>query len=112
MIIEIWKAVPGLCGVEVSNQGGVRGHDGPPPCRTTSGYVHIYHERRRYLVHRLVCLAWHGPAPAGTGRALHWNDIKHDNRAENLRWGNGADNIADMRRNGIAFGPAAWKKKR
>jgi HNH endonuclease len=30
--------------------------------------------------------------------ALHGNDIPHDNRASNLRWGSRRENLADRRR--------------
>jgi hypothetical protein len=57
-------------------------------------------QHTRY-VHRLVAEAFHGAAPEGKPMALHRNDDKTDNRAENLYWGDAADNMKDMLRNGI-----------
>lgn len=46
-------------------------------------------------VHRLVCEAFHGPAPEGKPMALHRNGNPLDNRAENLYWGDAFDNMRD-----------------
>ena len=58
-------------------------------------------ERRRifvfrnktYKVHRLVCEAFHGPAPFEGAVVMHLNEIPDDNRAENLRWGTQRENL-------------------
>ncbi|MDB5445665.1 MAG: hypothetical protein JWQ97_982 [Phenylobacterium sp.] len=50
-------------------------------------------------VHTMVCETFHGPRPEGR-LALHRNDVRHDNRDENLRWGTPAENVADAWRNG------------
>ncbi len=105
---NIWVAVPDLIGVEVNCHGQVRGSITQPYCGP-DGYMRTYHDGRLYLVHRLVCRAIHGPAPAGKSLVLHYNDIKADNRADNLRWGNASENMADAKRNGIAIGGAAHR---
>lgn len=51
-------------------------------------------------VHRLVCEAFHGPAPEDKPWALHRNGQAGDNRPENLYWGNAQDNVDDMIRHG------------
>jgi len=107
---EIWKAVPGLDSVEVNSAGDLRGTTNEA-YTSVDGYIRVRHLGRLYLAHRLVCEAFHGPAPAGKPLVLHFNDVKTDNRAINLRWGNAAENMADAERNGIAIGPAAWKPK-
>lgn len=58
------------------------------PKRHKNGYdvVHMAPGSREALVSRLVCTAFHGPAPATDDEADHENRIRHDNRAENLRW--------------------------
>ncbi|WP_434404756.1 HNH endonuclease signature motif containing protein [Sphingobium sp. DN12] len=103
-----WVAVPDMIGVEVNIHGQVRGAITQPYCGS-DGYMRAYHDGRLYLVHRLACRAFHGPAPAGKPLVLHWNDVKDDNRADNLRWGNAAENMADAKRNGIAVGGAAHR---
>jgi len=56
-----------------------------------------YH--RRYI-HHLVLEAFVGPRPPGT-ECCHRNDIKTDNRLENLRWDTSSANMYDRVRNGI-----------
>ncbi len=53
---------------------------------------------RRYL-HDLVLTAFAGPRPAGAV-ARHLNDIRTDNRIENLVWGSRSENQMDAFRNG------------
>lgn len=52
------------------------------------------------LIHRLVCEAFHGPAPEGKPLVLHWDGDRLNNRVGNLRWGDNADNMADLKRHG------------
>ena len=47
----------------------------------------------------LVCEAFHGPRPEGMV-TCHWNDVRDDDRAANLRWGTLSDNARDAVRNG------------
>ena len=46
---------------------------------------------RYYLVHRLVCEAFHGPAPKGY-EVCHGPNGKLDNRASQIRWGTRSEN--------------------
>ncbi len=55
--------------------------------------VHGTKGNMRVSVHRLVLLAWQGPPPLGHV-GMHLNDVKTDNRTENLRWGTVAENNA------------------
>lgn len=52
--------------------------------------------KRPYPVHRLVCLAWHGPAPFVGAVVAHGDGDKANNSARNLRWTNQSDNLSDM----------------
>ena len=54
-------------------------------------------------VHRLVCEAFNGAAPEGKPLVLHRNGDHLDNRAENLYWGNQADNERDKKSHGRAM---------
>ena len=53
-------------------------------------------------VHRMVCLAFHGPAPEGK-EVAHGNGDPYDNRAENLRWATKEENAADRGIHGTAY---------
>lgn len=52
----------------------------------------------RRSVHRLICLTFNGYPPPNT-ICCHRNDIKSDNRPENLYWGSYSDNNNDFQRN-------------
>jgi hypothetical protein len=70
------------------------------------GYLRVSTTRnghnQYFLIHRLVCEAFNGPAPDGKPNVCHRNDVKTDNRSENLYWGDHVDNTADAIRNGTA----------
>lgn len=50
-------------------------------------------------VHRIVCSAFHGPAPYGF-HAAHINGVPSDNRPDNLRWSSAKENERDKVRHG------------
>lgn len=65
--------------------------------------VNLSVDGRRYGsvgVHRLVCEAFHGPAPEGKPWALHRNGDAGDNRPENIYWGTPQENVDDMMHHG------------
>lgn len=116
---EEWRPVLGYEGCyEVSNQGRVRSveryilnagvrqrlRSQVLRARPVRGYpsVALYGDggRREMAVHVLVAEAWHGPRPDGM-EVCHINDIKADNRPENLRFGTRSENLLDRVRNGI-----------
>lgn len=117
---EEWRAVVGWEGsYEVSNLGSVRTvtrevirSDGVvqtrkartlKPTVMNSGHLRVgFSESAKtwaYLVHRLVCEAFHGPAPEGKPLALHWDDNPGNNKATNIYWGDYVDNRRDLYRN-------------
>ncbi|WPZ05482.1 HNH endonuclease signature motif containing protein [Pelagerythrobacter marinus] len=57
-------------------------------------------EKRRYLVHRLVCEAFHGPCPPDKRHCAHWDGDPTNNNSENLRWATVKENAEDTRRHG------------
>ena len=59
-------------------------------------------QAKRFLLHRLICLAYHGPPSFDGAMALHEDDDPTNNAFSNLRWGTGAENHADSKRNGTA----------
>lgn len=113
IVAEEWRPVVGYEGLyEVSSQGRVKSlarrlADGRKwsertlkPWRSTDGYLQASLRRDgrgvAAKVHRLVCEAFHGPAPADKPFALHGNHDPADNRPENLRWGDHVENMQDM----------------
>lgn len=108
-----WRKIPGFERYEASNLGQIRKAAdmfGRPAGNVLkpriSNYGHqvvsVYGETRsqqkRSSIHRLVCMAFHGPAPFEGAVVCHNNGIADDNRPENLRWGSIADNAADFKK--------------
>lgn len=57
-------------------------------------------DRRLIRANRLVCEAFHGPAPTDRHHAAHKNGIRLDNRKDNLYWATPKQNGADKIRHG------------
>jgi hypothetical protein len=115
--IETWLPVVGYEGsYVVSNQGQVRSLDrldirgrfwaGQILKRTINivGYPMVTlwkaGQGNTIGIHVLMLEAFVGPRPPGMW-GLHANDVKHDNRIENLRWDTPSENMYDRVRNGI-----------
>ncbi len=58
------------------------------------GYQRVRIDGIQYRVHRVVCEAFHGPAPDGF-EACHGDRDRQNNKASNLRWGTRSDNVQD-----------------
>lgn len=56
-------------------------------------------ERKDFLIHRLVLLAFNGPCPIGM-ETRHINGNGTDNRINNLSWGTHSENMKDQVRHG------------
>jgi len=56
------------------------------------GRYKISFRGKNYFVARLVCEAFHGPAPAGTV-CMHLDENPLNNRPENLAWGTQKENL-------------------
>lgn len=113
MIVE-WRAIDGFPEYAVSNDGRVRrvvpdarNHKCREitPCIGNHGYqsVGLWRDMKphRRLVHRLVCEAFHGPAPFGDAQVAHNDGCRFNNRADNLRWATRSENVEDTRRHGV-----------
>lgn len=108
-----WRSLEWLPRYEVSEFGdlrrtvAVRGYEAGSVLKghvNPAGYrnFHVYLEGKRLplLAHRLVCEAWHGPAPDGRRCAAHGDGDRLNNHFRNLRWASDAENMADRRAHG------------
>jgi|HubBroStandDraft_6_1064221.scaffolds.fasta_scaffold203511_1 hypothetical protein len=105
------REIPGLLEYRVTSNGTVlscRGRAGkarwiPLTACLRKGYPTVTVQRSTrsvsMYVHRLVLEAFVGPCPTGM-QACHFNGVRTDNRAANLRWDTPAGNSADMDRHG------------
>ena len=113
---EEWRAIPGWEGLyEASDKGRVRSLDRidnqghhlkgrilkQTPNKRGYPCVNLRDNGRRRMapVHQVVVEAFIGPRPDGA-EVCHWNDVKTDNRLENLRYDTSSANKRDCVRNG------------
>lgn len=99
--MEVWKPIKDFPGYEVSDQGRVRSYHNNKwglqeephllSLRNNKGYRYVTIEGKNLSVHRLVGKTFI-PNPHNHPMVLHGNNIRHDNRVSNLRWGTGSDN--------------------
>lgn len=120
MIEEIWVPVLGFDGYQISNIGRIRSdwrrgsnsgrcgkwrvYLGSPGGR---GYLKttLRDEDRMPVtvaVHVIMLESFIGPRPTSAHVARHLNDIKTDNRIDNLAWGTPKQNFDDAVKNGRA----------
>jgi len=84
---EVWKPVPNMLGITVSNMGGIKkyGKD-VNKHKTDKGYIRVCCAGKTYKLHRLIMEVFR---PAENPSALvvdHINGDRTDNRLLNLRW--------------------------
>ena len=115
-VVEEWRPVARDPWYEVSNLGRIRSWVGwrgwkrattPTVLKPVCGdgrYFTVALRGSRVYLHQLVAEAFHGERPSPRHVARHLNDVKLDNRAENLAWGTRRDNVEDGKRNGRVYG--------
>lgn len=113
--VEEWRPVPSVPGVIASSLGRVKfpdctakmPHGGSREYKTKPvfgtktkasktarhEYYGLVNRGKNYKVHRLVCEAFHGPAPEGRCLVLHADENALNNRCENLSWGTQKENL-------------------
>lgn len=102
---EEWRPIPGRDPrYEISSGGRIRNRDTGRYLRggVSNGYlrVSLLPGPKTHSVHRLVCESFHGPAPEGKPLVLHRDDVRTNNRSDNLYWGDNRDNARDALANG------------
>ena len=84
---------------QVSNMGRWRSSRGviSTPNVASSGYSRVNVLNHIYGFHRLVCRAFHGPAPEGKDQVNHIDLNRSNNAPENLEWVSAAQNMQHAR---------------
>ncbi len=113
---EIWKPIPSQSGMMASSwgrvllpertaqmpYGGWRKYTPVPTygnkSKSSKNARHKYYgffnkERGNLKVHRLICEAFHGPAPFPKAIVIHIDEDALNNRPENLKWGTQKENL-------------------
>lgn len=111
--MTIWKVIPSFPAYEAADDGQIRRRL-PGPRQKTIGIIAPNLERNGYYkatlcmggrtyrrwVNRLVCEAFHGPAPGPNMHAAHDDGHPSNNHASNLSWKTRLENSADKKRHG------------
>ncbi len=98
---EVWRIIPSLPGVLASSHGrlmimpsigemphgGLRHYETQPRRGEWDNHYIFAHRGHSYKVSRLICEAFNGPPPAGSGVCMHDDENARNNRPENLKWG-------------------------
>ena len=109
---EVWRAVPGSPGYEISNKGRLRsylksgagsGFRDEPRLRTPTtdkdGYLRVQLRgpggSRNVTIHRLVAETFLADLKFEGAIVLHGDGDPQNNTVENLRWGTHAENTSD-----------------
>jgi hypothetical protein len=132
--LEIWKDIPGFEGYyEISNLGNVKslsrtilGKNNVPTLlkekilkfsTSTNGYYQVVlnknSDRKIFKVHSLVAICFLNHIPDGTHNVVidHINEIKTDNRVENLRLIGHRENVARSIKNSTStYVGVSWSK--
>ena len=105
---ERWRDVPSVPGLQASTRGRLRvigylhrmpngsviRRDSAPGFGQWDGKRFIYRLRgKTYKVARLVCEAFHGPAPDSRHVCMHLDENSRNNAPKNLRWGTQKENL-------------------
>ena len=97
---EKWRTVKfSNRSVPVSNLGRVKLPSGAATYGflTPSGYRSVTINKKSTMVHRLVCLAFHGPKPFLKSEVDHKDRNRENNLEENLRWATATENSKNRR---------------
>ena len=108
---EIWKTIDEerFKNVEFSNMGRVKTYFGAITYGTKlpTGYYKIQVNKIQYIVHRLICLAFHGlPLSDKHDSVDHLDKNRGNNRADNLRWAT----IYEQRNNSVSIPVVGYDK--
>ena len=104
--LEVWRPIPSLPEYIASSHGrlmrvpwlgkGRKSYGGVPTAGQWAACdrrMVLQYRGKTYKIARLVCEAFHGPAPAGKPVCMHLDENSRNNRPENLAWGSQKENL-------------------
>lgn len=100
---EVWKQVESLPNYDVSSLGKIKNRSTGKilkPFVHRQGYLRISVERKNYLVHRLVAMAFIDN-PLGKKYVNHLSGIKTENTISNLEWCTSGENQVHAHKTGL-----------
>lgn len=112
-MVEEWRVISDFPAYKISNLGrvrrficGLKNHK----CRILKPYIgnHGYSVislvknkiHKKFLIHRLVCEAFHGKPPTKQHQVAHNDGTRTNHNADNLRWATRSENMEDSRLHG------------
>lgn len=68
-------------------------------------YLTLYRDKQPFviLVHRIVCIAFHGEPPSPRHEVAHGDGCRYNNHKDNLRWATHVENEADKITHGTSL---------
>ena len=121
--MEIWKTIPNYEDYQVSNLGNVKSLKWGKE-RILKGALGSYgyyevnllkdKKQKSFRIHKLVAMAFLGHIPDGTHKIVvdHINNVRIDNRLENLQLITNRQNcVKDKRDGSSSFAGVSWHKK-
>jgi hypothetical protein len=121
--MEIWKTIPDYEDYQVSSLGNVKSLKwGKERILKTAldskGYFNVVilkdKKQKSFRIHKLVAMAFLGHTPDGTNKIVvdHINNVRTDNRLENLQLITNRENCCKDKRDGSSsFAGVSWHKK-
>lgn len=109
MMEEIWRTIPGFSKYEASSLGRIRGQRGIKKANSfNNGYMRIglYSSSGAKImmrVNRIIAITFHGNPPTTEHQAAHIDGNKLNNRADNIEWKTGIENMADRHLHGTTL---------
>lgn len=108
---EVWKEIPFVKNWQASSLGRIMNSRQKLIKLTygSGGYLLCLMIGAQYRVNRVICRTFHGPPPSTNHQAAHKDNVRSNNREDNLYWATPLQNAADLKATGQNRGEGIWK---